>query len=101
MIAQTPDPPYYVVIFTSKLSNNTEGYDAMADRMVELVSQQEGFLGIDHAREDVGITVCYWKDLESIQKWKDNMEHARAKSMGKSTWYDLHITRIAKVEKEY
>jgi len=65
-IANTPEPPYYAVIFTSHKTNKDNGYGEMADRMVELALKQPGFLGIESARESVGITVSYWTDLESI-----------------------------------
>ncbi|MEP4670288.1 MAG: antibiotic biosynthesis monooxygenase, partial [Cyclobacteriaceae bacterium] len=67
MIAQTPKPPYYAVIFTSVRTDMNEGYAATAERMVELGSQMPGFLGIESAREEVGITVSYWDSLESIK----------------------------------
>ena len=47
----------------------------MANRMVELAEQQPGFLGVESARVDVGITVSYWADLESIKHWKVNADH--------------------------
>ena len=46
----------------------------MSDRMIGLVSQQDGFLGFESAREELGITVSYWRDEESIKKWKVNLE---------------------------
>ncbi|KZY69695.1 antibiotic biosynthesis monooxygenase, partial [Oleiphilus sp. HI0067] len=72
LIANTPAPPYYAVIFTSHRTEGDNGYGQMADRMVELASKQPGFLGVESAREDVGITVSYWSDLESIKRWKKN-----------------------------
>lgn len=101
MIANTPEPPYYAVIFTSLKSKDNEGYDDMAERMMELVSQQEGFLGMESARNDVGITVSYWKDSESIKKWKQNAEHLSAQQLGKAQWYKKFKVRIAKVERDY
>ena len=70
MIAQTPTPPYYAVIFTSVRTDGDNGYAEMADRMVELASQLDGFLGVKSARNELGITVSYWHDLESIRRWK-------------------------------
>lgn len=101
MIARTPEPPYYAVIFTSLLSDNTEGYGAMAERMVALASEQPGFLGVESAREDVGITVSYWSDLESIRNWKAQAEHREAQRTGRSRWYRAYQVRIAKVERDY
>ncbi|MBC8882912.1 antibiotic biosynthesis monooxygenase [Flavobacterium piscinae] len=101
MIATTPKPPYYAVIFSSVNTENNEDYSEMAEQMVELASQQEGFLGIESARNDIGITVSYWKDLESIKKWKENTEHSFAQIQGREKWYQSYKTRIALVEIDY
>ena len=77
-IAKTPEPPYYAVIFTSLRTENNNGYDEMAERMIDLASKQAGFLGIESARDDLGITVSYWSNLESIKNWKANLEHQEA-----------------------
>ena len=66
LIAKTPKPPYYAVIFTSHRTEGDNGYGEMSETMVALASQQPGFLGVESAREEVGITVSYWSDLESI-----------------------------------
>ena len=103
MFANTPKPPYYAVIFTSLKSNDDNGYEEMAKRMVELVSNQDGFLGYESLRDKngFGITVSYWRDLESINKWKSNLEHLKAQQKGKEVWYKKYKIRIAKIEKEY
>jgi heme-degrading monooxygenase HmoA len=49
--------------------------------MVKLAEQQPGFLGVEAARADVGITVSYWADLESIKHWKANSEHLDAQKL--------------------
>lgn len=100
-IATTPIPPYYAVIFTSHRTDGDHGYGEMADKMVALASIQPGFLGIESAREGVGITVSYWADLESIRQWKNNAEHLVAQKLGHQQWYSSFKTRIAKVERDY
>lgn len=100
-IANTPEPPYYAVIFTSLQTDELAGYAATASRMMELASEQEGYLGVESARESVGITVSYWRDLESIKRWKDNVEHREAQRQGLEKWYSRYTTRIALVEREY
>ena len=101
MIAATPVPPYYAVIFTSLRTANDQGYDAMSDRMVLLAQQQPGFLGIESARETLGITVSYWASLEAIRDWKANADHLVAQASGRSDWYSHYKTRIARVERDY
>jgi len=101
MIAQTPSPPYFAVIFTSTRTEGDNGYSKMADKMMELATRQDGFLGVETARNEIGITVSYWRDLESIKNWRENAEHAVARKKGKSDWYNSFKTRIAKVERDY
>jgi heme-degrading monooxygenase HmoA len=101
MIARTPQPPYYAVIFTSLRTSVDEGYALMAEMMVELAQKQEGFLGVESAREGLGITVSYWRDLESIRKWKENTDHVIARNKGREAWYKSFTTRIALVERDY
>jgi len=102
MLAKTTEPPYYAVIFTSiRKDGDSHNYNLMSKKMIDLVSGQEGFLGVESAREEMGITVSYWKDLDSIKKWKNNMEHQMAQKKGRSTWYQSFKVRIAKVERDY
>jgi len=101
LIANTPEPPYYAVIFTSLRNDDIEGYAETAARMVELAALQPGFLGVESAREDLGITISYWSDLESIKKWKAHAEHLEAQKLGMDKWYSAYMTRIALVERDY
>lgn len=100
-LAQTPTPPYYAVIFTSITSKDTTGYSDMSEKMFDLAAQQPGYLGIDSAREKLGITVSYWRDVESIKAWKKKSEHLQAQKLGRDRWYVAYTTRIAKVERAY
>lgn len=97
----TPAPPYYAVIFSSTRTEGDNGYNAMSDAMVELAKQQDGFLGLESAREGLGITVSYWSSLEAIKAWKKNAQHLHAQKMGRKQWYSSFKVRIAKVEREY
>lgn len=100
-IANTPTPPYYTVIFTSHRTEGDNSYGEMAERMSELAAQQPGYLGMESAREGLGITVSYWESLESIRNWKQNAEHQEAQRLGHQQWYSSFRVRIAKVEREY
>lgn len=99
-IAKTPEPPYYAVIFASQRTEGDRGYEKMADKMVELASQQKGFLGVESARdEQLGITVSYWDSLESIKEWKENAAHRVAQEKGRTEWYKNFSLRVCRVEK--
>src|SRR4051812_39382044 len=101
--AGTHEPPYYAVIFTSQRTEGDHGYGAMAERMVELGSRYDGFLGIESARgaDGLGITVSYWRDEAAILAWKRDADHEKAQRGGQERWYDRYHVRIAKVERAY
>lgn len=101
MIAKTPPPPYYAVIFTTLRTEIDQGYHSMAGKMLELAKDLDGFLGVETARNEVGITISYWRDLDSIKKWKDHPDHVLAREKGRAIWYQSYKTRIARVESDY
>ncbi|TVT84069.1 antibiotic biosynthesis monooxygenase [Pseudomonas sp. H3(2019)] len=103
MIANTPSPPYYAVIFTSLRTTADQGYEQAAMRMVELARDQPGFLGVESARgeDGLGITVSYWSSEEAILAWKHHAEHSETRERGRSTWYEAFHTRVCKVERAY
>lgn len=92
---------YYAVIFTSKMTENERGYEEMSKEMESLAKKQHGFLGMDSARNEVGITVSYWDSAEAIKNWKENLQHQAAQKNGKEKWYSEYYVRICKVEREY
>ncbi|MBN3519441.1 antibiotic biosynthesis monooxygenase [Algoriphagus lutimaris] len=101
MLAPTPKPPYYAVIFTSIRTSYDQDYIETAIKMEHLASLQKGYLGHESAREDVGITVSYWKDLESIKNWKAQSDHLLAQQKGREKWYAAFKTRVCLVERDY
>ncbi len=92
---------YYAVIFTSLQKENIEGYNEMADKMEQLAKKQQGFIGMDSARNEVGITVSYWENLDAIKNWKQQTDHLEAQLKGKTNWYSCYNLKICKVEREY
>jgi heme-degrading monooxygenase HmoA len=100
-IATTPAPPYYAVIFTSLRTEGDRGYGRMAEAMEQLAAQQSGYLGIESARDGLGITVSYWESLEAIAAWKQNAAHLVAQQSGRDTWYEEFKVRICRVERDY
>lgn len=101
MIANTPEPPYYAVIFTNLRTAGDQGYEEMAERMVELGATMPGFLGLESARDGLGITISYWASEEAIHHWHQQAEHKLAQQKGYEVWYQAFKTRVCKVERDY
>jgi heme-degrading monooxygenase HmoA len=87
MIVDNLETPYYAVIFSTIQSENTEGYIEVVQRMEILAKQQKGFLGIESAHSEIGITVSYWQTLADISAWKNNIEHSTVRALGREKWY--------------
>ncbi len=103
MFANTPEPPYTAVIFTShRRQDDGIAYAATAARMAELAERQPGFLGVESVRDEAGtgITVSYWKDADSAAAWKQHIEHLPAQSAGRKLWYQQYTLRICTVERQ-
>ena len=91
---------YFAVIFTAQRTMSDENmYQIMADRMVTLAQQQQGFLGLESVRGDdgIGITVSYWVDRDSVRNWRIHAEHLVAQQMGRQEFYEWYQLRVAEV----
>lgn len=93
--------PYCAVIFTSELSEDSNGNYEKAQQMEELAKKQDGFLGMDSARSELGITISYWKSMEAVTAWKNNIQHTKAKKQGIKQWYKSDQLPICSVEQGY
>ena len=106
MLATTPEPPYFTVIFASEKIEKTSdrsAYDIMASQMLDLATHQPGYLGVETVENELGegITVSYWETLEAITAWRNHPDHQAAQKLGKEVWYKGYSLRIAKVERAY
>jgi heme-degrading monooxygenase HmoA len=73
----------------------------MSARMEALAAEQPGYLGIEAARDGLGITVSYWLDEASAQAWKQVAAHLVAQQRGRETWYADYRVRVAVVHRDY
>lgn len=91
------------MVFTSQRTKIEDGYAEMNDSLWEDAQKLDGFIGSESLRneEGFGVTVLYFKDMETIQLWSKYQKHLRAKEMGKQKWYEGYRVRIGKVEQEY
>ncbi len=90
----------YAVIFSYQRSNDLEGYLEMDDATLEEVKAIDGYLGHEVTGDgsEHAIFISYWKDRESIDHWRKNGLHKKAKAKGKTQWYKWYHSIICKVE---
>lgn len=91
--------PFYAVIFSSiRATENLDGYAQMDEDTLREVATMPGFLGYESTGTgNRSIFISYWADMPSIENWRKNSLHLRAKSMGQ-TWYTAYHSQICKVE---
>jgi len=73
----------------------------MNDRLFKELEKIPGYLGNESARNEVGITVSYWSDVEALKHWRELPLHREAQQLGREKWYEAFKVRICLVEREY
>ena len=101
--AQTPEPPYYAVIFSSHRDEQPgDGFAETDEHLFALAQGQPGFLGYDTAAADgLGLTISYWENEAAIAAWKAVADHRAAQQEGRARWFDSYIVRVARVDRAY
>lgn len=93
----------YAVIFTSVRPGNDSEYAEFADRVEHLATLDPGFVAIESVRDSDGrgITVSYWRDLESVRRFKALSEHRDAQLRGRESWYTRYSVAVCHIERSY
>ena len=94
----------YAVIFKTKrqLPMPAE-YNEFSQKLVELAKLNPGFLRIESIADASGngVSVSYWKSLDSIREWKAQSDHLEAQAKGKREWYLDYEVQICEVLRAY
>ncbi len=93
----------YIVSFISLMSPDTKGYAQAADKMMDAVQSQPGFIAVYSARNEdgIGITNSYWSSLEAIKDWKADRAHSAIQEKGKAVWYQWYQLQICEIVRSY
>lgn len=92
----------YAVIFRAQIKKLDESYSDMANRMRELAINEYGCIEFTSSTEgNSELAISYWPNRESIQAWKNNPDHKRAQSLGKSRWYRSYQVQVVEVLHQY
>lgn len=94
---------YYTVAFSSWRREDDSDYDDMSSEMETLALQSPGCHDLKSMRDSRGLSIThsFWKDEESIRRWKNNVRHLEAQRKGRALWYESYRIRVARVERDY
>jgi len=98
---QLPQNGFYAVIFSSSKSEQLEGYVEMDELTMKKATEQSGYLGYESlSNNEKTIFISYWKDMESINRWKVDSTHKLAKANAKN-WYTRYLSQICLVQSHH
>lgn len=80
-----------------------EEYQRSFERMLALVSDVPGFVGIEgYAGEDGSeLAVAVFESKEAIAEWRDHPEHADTRERGRDEFFDSYEITIGTVWRQY
>jgi len=87
------------ILFRSKLSDDTKGYEAMSEEMLRLAQTMPGFVEFKSFRAEDGerLSVAWWQDEETLRIWRENVRHKAAQREGRERWYEYYKIDVAHI----
>ena len=90
----------FAVIFSYELSDSLDGYSDMDIKTIDEVQKIDGYLGYEkYGDGKQNSFISYWKNLDSINIWKDNLLHIKAKKEG-PRWYKNYRIQIVEIHED-
>lgn len=92
-----------VILFRSKLTSAAgDDYAEMSLKMEERVKTRPGFLAVKSFKAEDGerLTIVWWKDRETLELWRQDLQHMEAKKTGRERWYEYYRMEVAEVYRE-
>ena len=82
---------------------NQEEYQRTFEHMLELVSQEPGFLGIEGYAGEGGteLAVARFESRDAIARWRDHPDHVRTRARGREEFFDSLEITIGTVWRHY
>lgn len=92
----------FAVIFTANPGDQNQQYSDMVQKMRERAFSQYGCLDFVSATAgEQEIAISYWPDMQSIVRWKTDMEHAEAQALGREKWYSGYKVEVLELKRSY
>ena len=89
-----------VILFRSRLTPQAGAdYNALDAKLTEMVQSQDGFIAAKGftANDGERLTVVWWRDAESLERWRNLPIHTAAQEKGRQSWYQYYKMEVAEV----
>ncbi len=93
-----------IVVFkiTHRADLPVDEYEAMGARMLELVSELPGFLGMDYAATEGGeLLVARFESHEALETWRSLPEHRKAQEAGRDRFFAHYRIEVCEPVRSY
>ena len=92
-----------VILFRSRLTAAAgTDYTTKSDELENMVRTFDGFVDVRSytAPDGERLTVVWWRDLESLKKWRNDPTHAAAQGRGRKDWYEFYKLEVAEIVRD-
>ena len=77
-------------------------YEEAGARMLELVSEMPGFLGMDYAEVEGGeLLVVRFESQEAVEAWHRHPEHVATQQLGRERFFQTYKIEICETVRAY
>lgn len=87
------------------VAEKRDRYFQLAEQLKPLLSDIDGFISIERFQSTTNpekfISLSWWKDEESINHWKKNVQHKLAQDEGRSTIFSFYKINVLTLVREY
>ena len=96
----------FAVIFEVKPTRaGKEEYLKLASGLRHFLENRDGFISIERfqsvSEEGKLLSLSFWEDEESVEKWRKVMDHRAAQKSGKDSLFESYRIRVAEVVRDY
>ncbi len=97
-----PFDAQYIVVFNFTMRKDLAGYDAASSLLANKVKEIPGFIcEYSFNNGPCATSITYWKDLDSIQEWKNDEDHLRIQVEARRRWYSDYSVFVCSVARKY
>ena len=90
-------------VFRSRLrAENTDGFQRLADRMLQIAQSMPGFVSYKVYVADDGerCSIIEFESPELLRAWREHPEHREAQRLGRECFYEEYTLQVSEPARE-
>lgn len=93
-------PQVACIFYSTRTGHSSAQYDEWSERMDQLVTTMPGYQGHVSFRDPSsarGVTISYFEDMASLERWREDPVHREAQALGRSDFYEEYEIEVAEI----